>query len=114
SGYCWDPHYNLDTVPLATVPPALFPRPPQRTAPHRPLKPATGLSPYASAALNSACSRIVAAPDGQQEATLNSEAFAIGTLAGAGAVPSGFARSVVLYAARQIRHYDLRRPGSLP
>jgi putative DNA primase/helicase len=110
SGYEWDAHKNLDTVRLATVPPALLPRAPERTVPARPIEPADGLSPYARAALNDACRHIVAASEGQQEATLNGEAFAIGTLAGAGAVPPDFALSVLLYAAGQIQDYDLRRP----
>jgi hypothetical protein len=52
----------------------------------------------------------MAAPNGAQEATLNSEAFAIGTLAGAGAIPARFARDVLLWAARQVPSYDPRRP----
>jgi hypothetical protein len=75
SGYSWDPHWNFDTVALAQVPPALFPRGPERTAAARPVRPTTGLSPYAEAALDSACRRIIEAPPGQQEGTLNAECF---------------------------------------
>jgi hypothetical protein len=111
SGYEWDAHWNLDTVPLATVPPTLLPREPgPRTKTARPVKPATGLSAYAEAALDRACRRIITAPSGQREATLNAECFTIGTLAGAGGIPSDFARRALMWAARQIPDYDHRRP----
>ena len=110
SGYCWDPRLNLDTLALAPIPPVLLPREPQRQSSGRPLRPATGLSPYAEAALDSACRRIVEAPPGEQEATLNGEAFAIGTLAGAGGIPGDFARRALIWAARRIPDYDRRRP----
>jgi len=56
SGYWWDPHQNLDTVPLAPVPAALLPRKLERiTASSRPIRPTAGLSPYADRALDSAC-----------------------------------------------------------
>lgn len=113
SGYSWDPHWNIDTVPLAPVPTTLLPRQMERTSAAQPVQSAMGLSPYANSALNRACRQIVAAPEGQQEATLNGEAFAIGTLAAAGAVPPRFARSVLLYAARQVRDHDPRRPWLL-
>jgi hypothetical protein len=111
SGYCWDPHSNLDTTALACVPAALLPREPERQATTSPPARSTaGLSPYAEAALDSACRRIIAAPDGQQENILNAEAFAIGTLASAGAIPPDFARRALIWAARQIPDYDHRRP----
>jgi hypothetical protein len=113
SGYFWDPIWNFDTAVLVPAPAELLPRIPERTALAQPVEPATGLSAYASSALNRACRRIAAASDGQQEATLNGEAFAIGTLAGAGAVPPDFALNVLLYAAGQIRDYDLGRPWRL-
>jgi Bifunctional DNA primase/polymerase, N-terminal len=111
SGYEWDPHWNFDTVALAPVPAALFPREPERpAAAARPVRPTAGLSPYAEAALDSACRRIIAAPAGQQEVILNAECFAIGTLAGASGIPPDFARQALIYAARQIPNYDHRRP----
>jgi hypothetical protein len=110
SGYNWDPHCNFDTVPLAPVPAALLPREPERPAAHaRPAKPTTGLSPYSEVALDSACRRIIAAPAGQQEVTLNAECFSIGTLVGAAAVPEVFAQRVLLWAAQQITDYDRHR-----
>jgi hypothetical protein len=110
-GYSWDLHWNLGTVPLAEVPEALLPREPARVEVVEPaVKPTTGLSPYAEAALDSACRRIISAPAGEQEATLNGEAFAIGTLAGAGAVPADFARRALAWAALRIPNHDPRRP----
>jgi putative DNA primase/helicase len=110
-GYWWDPHWNLDTAPLAPVPSALLPREPRQPgAPVRPMRPTLGLSPYAERALDGACRRIIGAPDGEQEQTLNAEAFAIGTLAGAGAIPSDFARQALIWAARKIPDYDHRHP----
>jgi hypothetical protein len=110
SGYHWDPHWNLDTTPLAPVPAALLPREPTRSATNRLVRQTTGLSPYAEAALGGACRHIIEAPAGEQEKTLNSEAFAIGTLAGAGAIPSDFARQALIWAARKIPDYDNRHP----
>lgn len=108
SGYSWDPHYGPDT-PLAAVPLDLLPLIPERRA-RKPVEEVDGLSPYARAALNSACRNIVSSPSGEQEATLNAEAFAIGTLAGAGGIPEGFALRTLLWAASQIRDHDSRRP----
>jgi hypothetical protein len=68
------------------------------------------LSPYAEAALNSACRAIVTASAGTQETTINGECFAIGTLAGAGGVPESFARSALRAAASRIKDHDPRRP----
>jgi hypothetical protein len=110
SGYEWDPHWNFDTVSLAPVPAVLLPRTLERVAAGRPTKPTTGLSPYAEAALDSACRRIIGAPPGEQESVLNAEPFAIGTLAGAGAIPADFALRVLKWAAHRIPDYDSRRP----
>jgi hypothetical protein len=110
SGYTWDPLWNFETVALASVPQALLPREPERIAVARPIKPTTGLSPYAEAALDGACRRIIAAPAGEQESTLNSECFSLGTLAGAGAVPAEFARRTLTWAARQMPDHDPRWP----
>lgn len=85
SGYQWDPHWNLDTAPLAPVPAALLPREPEpRPAAPRPMLRTSGLSPYADGALDRACRAIIVAPCGEQETTLHNESFAIGTLAAAG------------------------------
>ena len=65
---------------------------------------------YAEAALDSACGAIVSAPAGEQEGTLHREAFSMGTLAACGAIPEGFARRALLFAAQGMRAYDPRRP----
>lgn len=111
SGYSWDPFCNLETTALAVLPGWAMPREPEvPPSALSPPKPSSGLSPYAEGALDRAARRIMAAPNGEQEATLNGEAFAIGTLAGAGAVPTYFARNVLIWAVRQISSYDPRRP----
>lgn len=109
SGYWWDPICGFAT-PLAAVPAGLLPHEPERVAGTPPIKPALGLTPYAEAALDDAARKIVAAPNGEQNDRLNAESFAIGTLAGAGAVPAGFARRALKWAACQIVSYDPRRP----
>jgi hypothetical protein len=111
SGYWWDPYLNLDTAVLAPLPVWAVPRkilPP--TGATRPPKPAHGLSPYGEAALDGAARRIISATNGEQEATINGEAFAIGTLAGAGRLPADFALRVLIWAGRQIPSYDPHRP----
>lgn len=110
SGYEADPIWNLDTVAPAPVPLVLLPRQPEPRNMVRPITPRTGLSPYADAALDNACRRIIAAPPGEQETTLNSEAFAIGGLAGARVIPADFGRRTLVWAARQMRDHDPHRP----
>jgi hypothetical protein len=109
SGYWWDPHCSL-AVSLVPVPTWLIPTEQRGTMSARPVGPTTGLSPYAEAALNSACRNILGAPAGQQEATLNGECFAIGALAGAGGIPTDFARRVLIWAAERLPSYDAQRP----
>lgn len=113
TGYRWDPLLNFDTCEPADPPRAALPRPPEPRQAVAPVQPCRGLSPYGEAALDSAARRILAAPRGQQEATLNSEAFAIGRLAGAGAVPAGFARDVLHWAASQMHDFDFSRPWAV-
>jgi hypothetical protein len=107
SGYQW--HLAFDSAPLAAVPAKLLPREPAYSAVSA-LSATTGLSRYAEAALDDACRKIMAAPDGEQEITLNTEVFSIGTLAGAGGIPADFALEVLIWAACQMADYDPRRP----
>ena len=109
SGYSWDPHLSLD-LPLAECPAALLPCEPERPISPRPVHTACGLDRYAEGALDAACRAILTASNGEQEATLNAECFAIGTLAAAGGIPSRFARDTLNWAASNIRSYDTRRP----
>jgi hypothetical protein len=112
SGYWWDPACHLGNTPFAPLPGWAAPH--ESVAPAKAMtvrcRPVTGLSPYAEAALDSAVRRIIAAPDGEQEATLNGEAFAIGTLSGAGGIPANFARDVLIWAAGRLISHDPRRP----
>src|SRR5262249_18534180 len=82
SGYEWDPIWSVATVGLAPAPNWLIAPASERKASAE--VPAKLEDAYAAAALADACRRIRNAPAGQQEATLNSECFRIGTLAGAG------------------------------
>src|SRR5262249_54997748 len=65
---------------------------PERPRLSKPIEPTAGLSRYAAGALDCAERAILAAMAGAQEQTLVRECFSIGTLAGAGGVPEGFAR----------------------
>ena len=95
------------------MPAALLPREPSDVEAPEPVKPTTGLSPYAEAALDSACRRIIVGAGRRAGSDASTaECFAIGTLAGAGAMPADFARRALAWAARQIREYDPRRPWS--
>jgi hypothetical protein len=108
-GRFWDPHLGKDTA-LAVMPEWMVIAEPVRPAASKPAKPETGLSRYAEKSLDSACRKILAATAGEQEATLNGECFAIGTLAGAGGLPADFARRALIWTARQIPSHDpLRR-----
>lgn len=108
-GRWWDPHLGLDT-PIAAMPERMHLSEPEKTSVAKLIRPATGLSPYSEAALDGACNIIISAPAGRQEATLNSECFSIGTLAGAGAIPADFARRALLWAANRMTSYDHSRP----
>ena len=114
SGYAWNGRLNFKSYPPVPVPEALLPRErepetrPQK--PERPVRREIGLSRYAEAALDKAARAIIGAPGGEQEATLNAECFSIGTLAGAGGIPAGFAKKVLVWAARQMRDHDPNRP----
>jgi Bifunctional DNA primase/polymerase, N-terminal len=110
NGYCWDPQWNPETAALAPVPTALLPRKPERRSTARPVRPVIGLSPYAEAALDSACRHIMSAQAGEQEVTMHRECFSIGTLAGAGAIPTNLTRRTLIWAAHQMPDHDPRRP----
>lgn len=113
SGYRWDRRLHFGRYKPVPVPGTLLPK--ERSAQEwskteRPVSPVIGLSRYAEAALDAAARAIINAPCGEQEATLNSESFGIGTLAGAGGVPADFAKKVLVWAARQMRDHDPGRP----
>jgi hypothetical protein len=107
SGYRWDTYWNLDTVKPVAAPDWLWPAPPVRPRMAAPPKfECAGLSRYAEAALDAACSTIIRAPGGQQEATLNTEVFSIGTLAAVGGIPETIALTALLAAANRMPNHD--------
>jgi len=76
-----------------------------------PIETGWGASPaYSRAALDHAARTIAGAVPGQQEATLNGEAYAIGQLVAGGAMPMRFARNVLIWAGMQMANGDPRRP----
>jgi hypothetical protein len=110
SGYDWDPIWNFDTVEPLPPPEWLWPMRPALVVSAKHIRPVKGLSPYGEAAINSACDAIFRAPAGEQERTLNAECFAIGTLAGAGAVPRDVALNALLRAGNALPSHDPRYP----
>jgi hypothetical protein len=111
SGYRWDSCWNPDTVEPIEAPAWLWPPPPARPRiSEPPVLQTSGLSPYGEAAINNACEAIVRAGAGQQEMTLNTEAFSIGTLAAAGGVPADIALRALLRAAGSMPDHDLKWP----
>jgi hypothetical protein len=110
-GRFWDPVLGLDT-PLLLMPDWMIANEPvisPQSAEPRP-RPAVRLSRYCEAALDNAVKAIVSAPSGEQQPTLNREAFSIGRLAGSGAIPPGLALEALTWAARQMPTYDARKP----
>jgi hypothetical protein len=108
-GRRWDPHLG-PSVPLAPLPAwAIPPEPPAPKIEHAP-RPTARLSRYAEVALDNAVKRICAAPAGQQETTLNTEAYSIGRLAGGGVIPAGLALESLIWAAQKMPSHDTRRP----
>jgi len=111
SGYEWDPHLGIDT-PMLEVPEALLPKETSSHKPGTPPEAVPGLSAYGQAALDGAGRDILAAPHGEQEATLNGRCYWIGQLSAWGEIPRTFALDVLRYAARQLVCYDPSRPWS--
>jgi hypothetical protein len=90
SGYEWDPHLGIDT-PMAEVPTALLPKSVSDRETVSAAPQSDGLTRYAEGALDGEC-------------------FSIGTLAGAGQIPTSFARDTLRWAAMQMVSYDPARP----
>ena len=110
-GRFWDPHLGPD-LPLAQMPEWMVIREP---APVRPtttgaVKPIGELSAYCEAALDNAFRRIIDAPVGQQESTLNKESFGLATLVAAWGMPPRLALDALQKAASKMPTYDRRRP----
>jgi hypothetical protein len=104
--------YGIVDHPIAPWPDWVLPRapePPRFALPTGPVN----LSRYARAALDRACAAISAAANGDQEATLNREAFSIGSLVAGSVIESTLALSSLLSAARSMTSYDPRRPWTV-
>jgi hypothetical protein len=109
-GRYWDPHLGLATPPIA-MPAWMIVSEPQPVASAEPLpRPTIPLNRYCEAALDAAVQAIMSAPHGQQEETLNREAFSIGRLAGSGAIAPGLALDAITWAARRMPSQHGRRP----
>jgi len=109
----WDPVLHIDSTPLAPMPAwMVIPEPVRAPVPDR--RPTVRLNVYCEAALDGAVKAIISAPHGQQQETLNREAFSIGRLAGSGAIAPGLALEALHWAARQIPSHDARRPWRVP
>ena len=111
-------HHPLHT-PLAEPPAWLVDllAPPIKPSPAGQARPAieedVGWGPrprYARVALQRACEAIELAPVGQQNQTLNREAFGIGRLIGAGLMPRGLAIDCLVYSGTMMRNAIGRRP----
>jgi hypothetical protein len=70
----------------------------------------TDLTGYGKAALTSAARKILNAPKGEQEITLNREGYTIGQAAGAGLVPTKLALELLELAAGEIPNLEAGRP----
>lgn len=114
SGRRYEISVHPDDTPLAPMPgwvtDRLTAKRQHQLKSEKPVQPSSGLSRYGEAALENACRRILDSGDGEQELTLNRQAYAIGRLAGAGAVPAGFALRVLKFAAQRIASHDPGHP----
>ena len=113
-GRFWDPHLNLDTVPLAPmpewmVPPEPEPKRPAQAWPKLP-RASAGLTRYGEAAFDAAVMAIMRAPAGSQEQTLNAEAFALGQLVAGSELSERLALDGLLAAARRMPSYERGNP----
>jgi hypothetical protein len=118
--YAWLPDLHPLRTPVAEMPAWLAELlsppvpPPPSTGQARPaIEETIGWGPYprySRAALLSAYENISSAPIGQQDVTLTREAFGIGTLVGAGAMPRTLAIDMLVDAGLQMVNAPGRRP----
>jgi hypothetical protein len=111
-GRSWDPIKNLDTTPLPPMPNWVVEHRASQPAPKkpRPSNTAGRLSAYGEAALDNAVRRIISAGSGEQEVTLNTEVYCIGTLVGGGEIPESLGLDAMQWAARKMTSFDAYRP----
>ena len=117
--YAWLPDLHPLRTPIAEMPQwlaeLLSPLPPPPVGHPRPVieEESVGWGPcpaYSRAALLSAYENIASAPIGQQDVTLICEAFSIGTLVAAGAMPRSLAIDMLVDAGLQMVNAPGRRP----
>jgi hypothetical protein len=103
---------NLETCNLLPVPPELLPRDPPRAAgePSRPEAPVQHPDAYVEAMLRRAVRDILAAGDGEQNATLNGVAFNLGRTAGRRHLAQGPLMRALIEAGCQMRAYRPHEP----
>ena len=111
-GRSWDPIKNLDTTPLPPMPEWMVVHRVSKPIPQkpRPSKSTGQLSAYGEAALDNAVKRIISAGAGEQEVTLNTEVYCIGTLVSGGEIPEALGLEAMLWAARKMQSFDNYRP----
>jgi hypothetical protein len=116
--YAWVPDLHPLKLRPATMPewlaellvPAVDPSPIGQARPSIEEEAGWGPKPrYSRAALQRACEAIEAAPVGQQEDTLNREAYSIGRLIGAGLMPRRLAIDCLVYHATMMTNAPGRR-----
>jgi Bifunctional DNA primase/polymerase, N-terminal len=109
----WWPVHGFSVVdhPLAEWPAWLKPPDPEpiQFVPRTPTAP-VNCSRYAEVALDRACAAISGAANGEQEATLNGQAFGIGALVGAGVLDRATALNRITAAAMLMPSYEPRKP----
>ena len=111
--YAWDVDHHPDDVEPVPLPDWIAVRPaiaaPAASAPT--LDAEWGPRPrYSKAALEGACYAIRRVPIGQQEATLNGEAFSIGQLVASGHMPRELANRLLEWAGAGMANAPGRRP----
>jgi hypothetical protein len=100
--YAWLRGREPGSLPLAEAPAWLLDLldPPRREGPAAPAGPVADA--YGRAALRKALQRVGAAPEGQRNATLNSQAFGLGQLVAGGVLPAEAAAAALAGAALAI------------
>lgn len=110
-GRYWDPHFNLDTVPLAPMPEWMAVPEPAQVSPQnaRPVR-RGHLTAYGEGALDAALRSILAAGAGMQRETVNREGYGIGQLVAGGEIPADLAIAELCWAADRVQSLDGHRP----
>jgi hypothetical protein len=105
----WDPHLGLNT-PIAKMPAWMATDEADNRTDSPVPRSACQLSRYAEVALDNAIRRIIEAPEGAQEVSLNRGSYSVGCMVAAGIVPAGLALESLHWAAANLANYDQGRP----